>query len=310
MKKITTNEDDVFLNDWIEGKINDNQLKEKVSPEDFIIYKKIKKSISLLNDFNEPLDNMLLKVKNNKIKLSQNKPKKVKVINLYTKWAISIAASILIIFGAINLLSNPTVLIENNLGGQEEFALLDGSQVILNDNSTLEYNKDDWKKSRELKLTGEAYFKVKKGSTFLVNTKFGTVTVIGTQFIVNVKNNNLDVICYEGKVKVSNQYNTHFLTPGEAVILNGEKMKNRTVNATAPSWVSGEFYFNKTPLKEVIDTLEEQFNIEFDRSNINQTTIFTGSFNNKNLKIALASVFKPMNIKYKSVNNKIILTEN
>ena len=310
MNKNTINEDDLFLNDWMLGKISDDDLKEKVSSEDFVVYKKIKKSVSLINGFETPLDTILEKVKNNNPKLVQETPKKPKVISLYTKWAISIAASVLIIFGAMNLLYNPTVLFENGQGGQKEFALLDGSEVILNNNSTLEYNKKEWEKSRSLNLKGEAYFKVKKGSTFSVNTNFGTVTVIGTQFSVNLTNNNLDVICYEGKVKVSNDFNTQFLTPGEAVILNGDKMKNRIVNTTAPSWVSGEYYFNKTPLKQVIDKLEEEFKIEFDRTNINQNVIFTGSFSIKNLNIALASVFKPMNIKYNSVNDKIILTEN
>ena len=131
MNKNTLNEDNLFLNDWMLGKISDDQLKEKVSSEDFVIYKKIKKSVSLINDFETPLDTILEKIKNNKPKQIQETPKKPKVINLYTKWAISIAASVLIIFGAMNLLSNSTVIIENNLGGQNEFTLLDGSEVII-----------------------------------------------------------------------------------------------------------------------------------------------------------------------------------
>ncbi len=310
MSKNTNINDDVFLNNWLVGKINDNQLKEKVSSEDFIIYKKIKNSISLLEEFNTPLDNTLLTIKKKRDTIAKTPPQKSKVISLYTKWAISIAAVFLIFFGITKFMPSNTVVINSNLENHKEFALLDDSKVILNKKSTIEYDSKNWDKdNRVLFLKGEAYFEVKKGSTFTVNTNFGNVTVVGTRFSVNVKDSHLDVICFEGKVKVSNDYNSLFLTPGNAVILANKKKTERVTANSSPVWVSGEISFKNTPLKQVIDALELQYNVTFERSSINQSSVYTGSFTNRDIKIALATVFKPMNIKYLINNNIIILTE-
>jgi len=310
MSKNTNIDDNVFLNDWLVGKISDTQLKEKVSSKDFIIFKKIKTSISLLEEFETPLDNTLLSIKKKRDTITKTPPQKRKVISLYTKWAISIAAVFLIFLGITNFLPSNTVVINSGLENPKEFALLDDSKVILNNNSTIEYDSKSWDKdNRVLFLKGEAYFEVKKGSTFTVNTDFGNVTVVGTRFSVNVKDSHLDVICFEGKVKVSNDYNSLLLTPGNAVILTNKNKTERVTANLSPVWISGEISFKNTPLKQVIDSLELQYNVTFDRSTINQSLVYTGSFTNRDLKIALATVFKPMNIKYVINNNIIILTE-
>jgi len=294
-----TNIEDVFLNDWLVGKINDNQLKEKVSSGDFIIYKKIKNSISLLEEFEAPLDNILFSIKKKKDTFAKTPLQRSKVIPLYTKWAISIAAVFLVFFGITQFLPSNTVIINSSLDNHKEFVLLDDSKVILNNNSSIKYNSTDWDKDhRVLFLEGEGYFEVKKGSTFTVNTNFGNVTVIGTRFSINVKDNNLDVICFEGKVKVSNEFNNLLLTPGNAVILINNNKIERSITNSSPVWISEEISFKNTPLKQVVDALEIQYSVTFDRTQINQSSVYTGSFTNKNLKLALAAVFKPMNIKY------------
>jgi len=71
----------------------------------------------------------------------------------------------------------------------------------------------------------------------------------------------------------------------------------------------GESSFRSVPLKEVITTLEKQFNIQIDVTNIDSTIIFTGAFDNNDLNIALASVFKTVQIKYTLKNNTVILSK-
>lgn len=308
MNNITNNNEDYFLADWISGKISDNELKEKVSSEDFLEYQKMRKSFDVLQELEAPLDNTLLKIKESIGKTNTDTPKKSKVISLYTKWAVSIAASFLLFFSVYNYFGSNDITIDAGFGEQKEFALLDGSEVILNAKSTLSYNKKDWENNRELFLDGEAYFKVTKGNKFTVNTKNGSVTVLGTQFNVNSKDGYFDVICYEGKVRVAdnNTQIVSILTPGKAVKTIEGKHIEWTLNTTAPDWISGQSTFKNVPLKIVIDALEKQFNITFDRTAIDDTVNFTGSFDNKKLNLALASVFKPMNIKYQ-INNKIVI---
>ena len=63
-------------------------------------------------------------------------------------------------------------------GEQKVIELPDGSLVTMNSKSTIEFNPDSWESSRILNLSGEAYFKVKKGSQFTVNTSNGDVVVL------------------------------------------------------------------------------------------------------------------------------------
>jgi len=298
-----------YFADWIEGKITDIELKEKIPEKEFLAFQKINKSFDIFSELESPLDNTLLAIKKNIPKNTVKEiPKKINVISLYSKWAVSIAAMFVLFFGIKNYFSNTDVNIYANYGEQKTVALLDGSEVILNAKSTIKYNKSDWKNKRELFLDGEAYFKVTKGSTFTVNTKNGSVTVLGTQFNVNSKDNFFNVVCYEGKVKVIEGDRTNFLTPGKGITTLDSKHESLNVTNISPSWIHGDSEFNNVPLQLVIDELEKQFHITFDRSAIDVTKNFTGSFDNKNLNIALASVFKPMLIKYKSADKKIILS--
>ncbi|WP_457609973.1 FecR family protein [Lutibacter sp.] len=300
------NDNEYFLAAWSEGKISAEELKKYVSEEDFNAYMELEKGIHLYEKLEAPLDHSFKKIQE-KIK---HKPK-ARVRKLYVSWFTSIAASIVLFVGLYSLLGNNTVLFNTNIGEHINVALLDGSEVILNSKSEISYNKRTWKKEREVTLKGEAYFKVQKGSTFTVKTINGYVTVLGTQFNVISRDNFFEVVCYEGKVSVKNNINSVILLPGNSVrVLNGEIIENHQVKQQSPSWILGESTFKSIPLKYVINALENQYDVRFDRSLIDESVIYTGSFNNKNLEIALATVFKATNIKYKMTTTNIILLEN
>jgi ferric-dicitrate binding protein FerR (iron transport regulator) len=158
MKKNTNIENDYFFADWMSGQMTDNELQNKISKTDFLAYQKLRKTFDIIEELDQPLDNTLIKIK------EQLKPsKRAKVLPLFAKWSLSIAASLLLFFGVYSYFNNSDVLINSTYGEQKTIALLDGSEVILNAKSTLKYNTSDWKKNRTLFLEGEAYFKVKKG---------------------------------------------------------------------------------------------------------------------------------------------------
>ncbi|WP_457617656.1 FecR family protein [Lutibacter sp.] len=300
------NDSENFLAAWSEGEISAEELKKYVSEEDFKAYMELEKGIHLYEKLEAPLDHSFKKIQE-KIKYKS----KARVRKLYVSWVTSIAASIVLFVGLYSLLGNNTVLLNTSTGEHKNFALLDGSEVILNSKSEISYNKRTWKKERKVTLKGEAYFKVQKGSTFTVKTKNGSVTVLGTQFNVISRDNFFEVVCYEGKVSVKNNISSVILLPGNSVrVLNGEIIEDHQVKQQAPSWILGESTFKSIPLKYVINALENQYDVRFDRSLIDESVIYTGSFNNKNLEIALATVFKATNIKYKMTTANIILLEN
>ena len=55
--------------------------------------------------------------------------------------------------------------------------------------------------------------------------------------------------------------------------------------------------------------LEKQYNIQIDTHKIDDSIIFTGSFSNKDLKLALVSVFKTMDIQYTKEKNGVLSLE-
>lgn len=307
-EKITYN--DTFLAKWLAEEITDEQLKEFVSESEFHDYKKIKDGIKLYEYLETPSENTFTAIKN-KITEKQSEKKPTKVISLFTKSMIAVAASVALFFGITTFLNNQEVNFESGFGEFKTIALLDNSEVLLNAKSTLSYTKKDWKNNRNVRLNGEAFFKVQKGSTFNVLTNNGTISVLGTQFSVQSQEGFFEVICYQGKVKVTNQKQEYILTPSKSVrIVDGEISEELlTLSDPQPTWIAGETNFRSVPLKVVIDALEKQFNIKIDSKSIDNTIVFTGSFDNKNLEIALASVFKTTGVNYKVSDSTIILSK-
>lgn len=294
-----TNE--TFLAQWLEGKLTDNELKNLVSENDFVAYKKMQNGISVFSELEKPLENSFKNIQKGII----NEPK-VKSLNL--KWIASIAAMLLFFIGFYQFLGSDSVLNSTSFGEQKTIALLDGSEVVLNAKSALNYSKKEWKNHREVFLNGEAFFKVKKGKTFTVKTKNGDITVLGTAFSVKSTPNYFEVICYSGRVKLWSNHKEVILLSSEFFRKIKDKKPIKNVHATKfPNWISGESSFRSVPLEYVIKDFENQFNVIIDTSRVDVNTIFTGSFTHKNIETALKTTFKAVGIQYKKNGKNIIL---
>jgi len=301
MKNIKSVNDN-YLAKWLNDELSDEELKKIISDTDFNAFKKIKDGLTKFESLAINSKNLFSHIKS---KSKKNKVKKL-IINL-----TYVAAAILVVAFGLYLYSNSATAIKTNLGQQLTAQLLDGSTATLNSKSRISYNKKRWSKKRSLFLNGEAYFKVKKGSKFDVITNNGKVSVLGTHFDVNSTNNYFEVTCYEGKVWVSQKSIGVILHPGESVqIING-KVKSFKTNLRNPSWLNGENSFRSSPLSEVITKLENQYSIKVASKNIDKTILFTGSFSNNNINLALKSICIPLNLDYKIIDNKkVVLLSN
>ena len=299
------NNKEYFLAKWLEGKLTDHELKQLVSSNDYQLYLNLRRGISNFELLEQPLNSSLKKIKNrifNKRKATTNK------INY--KWALSIAASLAIIFGLFLLIPSTEISHSTVFGQQKVIELPDGSLVTMNSKSTIEFDSDSWQSSRILNLSGEAYFKVKKGSQFTVNTSNGNVVVLGTEFNVNSLDNFFEVICYEGKVKVEKNTKAYILTSGKVIRkFNKNKLEEYSTNKNFPDWTTGESTFVSVPLEFVIKSIEKQYNLTVISDQVDITRVYTGSYTHNDLDVALASVFKTMNIKYLKKENRIISLE-
>lgn len=287
------NNADRFLAQWLAGELTDAELKTLVSDEDFRAFLKLKRGLEAHEALEASTATSFDKIQQR----ITNTPAKVKTLN--TSWWIGIAASLIILFGVFAMLRDDMVTVETNFGEQKTIALLDGSEVILNSKSTLTFDEDDWEANRTLTLDGEAYFKVKKGSTFTVKTQNGHVQVLGTQFNVNAVSDYFEVVCFEGKVGVHTQNEDYVLLPSNSVRrINGHNIETWDTQKQGPTWVEGESSFKSVPLPYVIATLESQYNIAIDASAVDLSQIYTGSFTHKDLNIALKTVFGSLQIQY------------
>ena len=168
-------------------------------------------------------------------------------------WPLAIAASLAILLITKFLSPNPLLSVQTAIGETLVYTLPDASRVTLNAQSQIRFDPDTWADNRSVELQGEAYFEVRKGSTFDVHTSKGTVRVLGTAFNIFAREGAFKVLCFEGKVGVTakNEQEQAVLTPGMGVQFNEEQQLESfttTTSAGGPSWQRGLFEFSNEKL--------------------------------------------------------------
>lgn len=295
--------DDTFLSRWLNNDLTNEELFSFKKTNEYKEYQKI---IDATQNFNAPNFNktaILEKI------LQKTTDKKVR--KLIPNWMYAAAASVVLLLSTVYYLTGANEIFSTSFGEQLALVLPDGSEVLLNSKSSITYKKSDWfSGKRTLELKGEGYFKVKKGSTFSVNSENGSVRVLGTQFNVKTNPSYFEVLCYEGKVQVKNNSETAILTKGLSFrkIEKGNSEKGTFIN-TKPNWINGESSFNNTPLHFVLAELEKQYQVKIDSSTIDLNTLFTGTFTNKNLNLALQTICAPLSIQFTITDKKVVLSK-
>ena len=295
--------DDTFLSRWLNNDLTNDEL---LSFKKTIEYKEYQKIIDATKNFNAPdfdKEKMLKKI--------TEKTTDKKVRKLIPNWMLAAAASVALLLSTVYYLSGTNETFSTSFGEQLALVLPDGSEVLLNSKSTLSYKKSDWfDGNRILELKGEGYFKVKKGSTFSVNSTNGKVSVLGTQFNVKTNPSYFEVLCYEGRVQVENKEETAILTRG----LSFRKIEKRATEKgifinNKPNWLEGESSFNNSPIKFVLEELEKQYNVKISTANLDASILYTGAFTNKNLNLALQTICVPLSIKFEITDDKVVLSK-
>lgn len=161
-------------------------------------------------------------------------------------------------------------------GETRTVALPDGSQVLLNANSKMTWDRD-WKKTgkRQVVLEGEAFFEVSHLSAssggdypFEVLTDDLKVRVLGTSFNVNSRRNETGVYLESGKVELAfsdqDRKNEEML-PGEFVSysrISGAFVKQESSLLESASWKAGSFIYESAGLAKVIRDIEDIYGKE------------------------------------------------
>jgi transmembrane sensor len=198
-------------------------------------------------------------------------------------------------------------------GESRRLLLPDGSQVTLNANSSLRV-ADRWgrRTEREVWLEGEAFFSVtklkKEGRPvkFTVHTHDLNVEVRGTEFNVNTRKNQTQVVLSEGLVHLllnSASPKEIRMKPGDLVDFSkqNQRLHIRHLPDTTPvnSWKNNRWTLNDTPLDDIAALIQETYGvtvmIENDSLKKQRVTGIVPTDNMEDLLSALESIL-PINI--------------
>mgnify|MGYP003673417446 FL=1 len=286
---------------WLDGELNDAELALFKQLPEYASYKKLYDNASY---FKSPVIDKQKQYANFKSLLE--KETSTSKYKTSIKYVLRIAAVLVIGFGLyFTVLKEDLVKVNTLVAQQTTIDLPDNSEILINADSKIKYNEKNWSKKRVLTLNGEAFFKVAKGNKFDVKTDLGTVSVLGTQFNVKQRGNLLEVKCFEGVVSVTFNNSDIKLPAGNTLrLINGKFIKGKTTQLK-PSWIDGKSTFDSIPYHEVLDEFERQFDVDIVLSNFDKQKIFTGSFTNDNIELALKSITQPFKLSYDLKDNQI-----
>ena len=142
--------------------------------------------------------------------------------------------------------------------------LSDGTRVMLNANSTLEYPASfDDAETREVRLKGEAHFEVTKNPhrPFVVKAGEMQTQVLGTIFDVKAYRKDAPkVTLMQGKVKVSNADTEVEMRPGQTATLQADKIVVSKASSSASDWLEGDFDMDQVTLAEAMSDIGAWYN--------------------------------------------------
>ncbi len=288
---------------WLNNELSEAELSEFKNSDTYASHERIANATNSLEGPDFDSEEALLAFKNKR----ELQNTKVIQLNPFKKFLRVAAAIAILLTGSYFFLNASNETVTTQYAENKEVILPDNSEVTLNADSELSFNKKDWATNRNLALEGEAFFKVAKGERFTVNTAGGTVAVLGTQFNVENRNGFFEVTCYEGLVSVTFNGNKTKLPAGSSfVAINGETISNEKPTTNVPSWMNAESSFKSIPLKYVLDEFERQHNIKVSTKDVDLNQLYTGSFSNTDSDLALQSISTPSQIKFKFEGNKVL----
>lgn len=169
------------------------------------------------------------------------------------------------------------VTVSSQPGTVTNLILPDGSQVWLNAGSAISYPNEFSGNTRDISLTGEAYFEVVKDHRIPMVVKAGEayIKVYGTTFNVNAFSSEpfVKVTLVEGSVSLSspseklNGKEEFFIEPGQTAIFS-EQSKQVLVQNEDPffytAWKDGFMVFRNSPFETVLKRLSQKFNVDIE----------------------------------------------
>ena len=228
--------------------------------------------------------------------------------------AVGIAASLILVFlgtyglGRMEVTEVQMAQVSTGFGERKQVVLADGSRVVLNACSSLQYPKEFNEDVRKVQLKGQAFFDVARNEEqpFFVETGDFHVQVLGTEFDVKsyAEDEMVAVEVQSGKVEVTLPEATLRLKQDEQIMMNtvsGEFNKKKE-NKEVAVWRKGSLCFNHTPIRDVARELERIYSCKISFCEGQEfTNVITGEHDNQSLVSVLDALHIVSGVNYRKL---------
>ncbi|HMH23830.1 MAG TPA: FecR domain-containing protein [Puia sp.] len=203
----------------------------------------------------------------------------------------------------------PLAAVAPKPSGDQYLILSDGSKVLLHKGAHIEFQGQFNSKTREVTLSGEAYFDIRHDRRpFIVHTGGVRTIVLGTAFNINALDKNVTVTVAKGKVKVENDRGEFsILKRNEQIIVDvtHNRLRKKAVDADEIiTWKKPYLIMNDVSMREAVIELEQRFHVNITLvnpalGNCNVTATF---INEEPLEQIINVLSKINNMEYKIIN--------
>jgi hypothetical protein len=298
-------------------------------------------------EINQRINQTILKINDRQ----EYQPKKVSLFYSKQKQWLKIAASIFLLMGIgfwynhlssqessekgiyeklVNENHNELIEVKNENQKALPIRLIDGSLVLLKEGSRISYSKNFMGNTREILLSGEAFFEVTKNpeKPFIVFANGLVTKVLGTSFSIKAydKDKEVTVEVKSGKVSVFAQSDANskekatnrelggvVLTPNQKIVYTREEVRMAKSLVEMPIIVQQEkiktsFEFEDTPVSEILGILEKAYsiNIVFDEELLANCPL-TASLTDLQLFDKLNIICKGIEARYEVLDGQIVI---
>jgi len=200
-------------------------------------------------------------------------------------------------------------------GGQYQIELEDGTRIWLNAASSIKFPQAFTGKTRQVELSGEAYFEVAKNKTkpFIVKANGTQIQVFGTHFNINAytDNSSIATTLLEGSVSMTYAATTIMLKPGQQGVTNqnGLPLKANFVDTEEiMAWKNGLFIFHDQTIANIMKQVSRWYDVDIEYKDGVQNKEFGGTISKyKNITELLNNLQLTQTIHYKLEGRRVII---
>lgn len=188
------------------------------------------------------------------------------------------------------------------VGGVYTLTLSDGTQVTLDAQSSITYPVVFTGKQRQVKITGQAYFKVTHNAAmpFSVSVNDQTIEDLGTEFNINAYTATTTTTLIKGLVRVNYKDQHVTIKPGKFVANVQDKLMVADADTDEETaWKYGLFVFNNESITSIMQQVARWYDVDVNfKGNVKDINFIGNYSRNKSLTTLLKNIESTERVKF------------